>query len=140
MQKWMNTIKSDISEACKVQVDCLEDSESDSYDKNYMKEKANELVRLYKAMQEKLRTESYSEQIQVLTLVPDKWSRKYCSGYFNVFEYLAWTAHENKKVRGISAKPAPKKEKLSPVKTSSGNKRLWRWQFQWVGTWKERLC
>ena len=85
----MNIIKSDISEACKVQVDCLEDSESDSYDKNYMKEKANELVRLYKAMQEKLRTESYSEQIQVLTLVPDKWSQKYCSGYFNVFEYLA---------------------------------------------------
>ena len=67
MQKWMNTIKSDISEACKVQVDCLEDSESDSYDKNYMKEKAN--------------------------------------------EYLAWTAYENKKVRGISAKPAPKKGK-----------------------------
>ena len=111
MQKWMNTIKSDISEACKVQVDCLEDSESDSYDKNYMKEKANELVRLYKAMQKKLGTESYSEQIQVLTLVPDKWSRKYCSGYFNVFEYLAWTAHENKKVRGISAKPAPKNGK-----------------------------
>ena len=68
MQKWMNTIKSNISEACKVQVDCLEDSESDSYDKNYMKEKAN--------------------------------------------EYLAWTAYENKKVREISAKPAPKKGKI----------------------------
>ena len=40
----MNTIKSDISEACKVQVDCLEDSESDFYDKNNIREKANDLV------------------------------------------------------------------------------------------------
>ena len=37
----INTIKSDISEAYKVQVDCLEDSESDSYDENDIKGKAN---------------------------------------------------------------------------------------------------
>ena len=53
-----------------------------------MKEKANDLFRLHKAPQEKLRTASYSEQVQILTLVPDKWSRMYCSEYFNVFEYL----------------------------------------------------
>ena len=41
------------------------DSESDSYDKNNMKEKVNDLVRLYKAVQEKLKTASYSEQIQI---------------------------------------------------------------------------
>ena len=67
-----NSTKSNISEAGKVQVDCLEDSESDSYDKNSMKEKANELVRLHEAMQKKLKTASYSEQIQILTLVPNK--------------------------------------------------------------------
>ena len=61
------------------QVDCLEDLESDSYDKNDMKEKANNLVRLHEAMQEKLKTASYSAQIQILTLVADKWSRMYCS-------------------------------------------------------------
>ena len=33
----MTTLKSNISEAYKVQVDCLKDSESDSYDKNDMK-------------------------------------------------------------------------------------------------------
>ena len=44
----MNTIMSNISEACKVQFDCLEDSESGSCDKNEMKEKANDLVRLPK--------------------------------------------------------------------------------------------
>ena len=56
----MKTLKSDVSEANKVQVDCLKDSESDSCDKNDMKEKVDDLVRLHKAMQEKLKTASYS--------------------------------------------------------------------------------
>ena len=55
LDKVMNSIRSDISEAYKVQVDCLEDSESDSYDKNSMKGKANELVRLHDAMQKKIK-------------------------------------------------------------------------------------
>ena len=84
----MGTLKSDILEVYKVQVDCLKDSQSDSYDKHDMKEKANDLVRLHEAMQEKLKTVSYSENIQILNLVPDKWFRMYCSEYFNVFEYL----------------------------------------------------
>ena len=84
----MKTLKGNISEAYKVQVNCLKDSDSDFYDKNDMKEKVNDLVRLHKAMQEKLKTASYSEQIQILNLVPDKWSRIYSSRYFNIFEYL----------------------------------------------------
>ena len=63
--------------------------------------KRSDLVRLHKAMQEKLKLASYSEQIQILTLVPDKWSRMYCSECFNVFEYLVRTSHEIKKVGGI---------------------------------------
>ena len=51
----MKSLKSNISEAYKVQVDCLKDSESYSYDKNDMKEKMNE------EMQEKLKRASYSE-------------------------------------------------------------------------------
>ena len=51
--------------AYKVQVDCLKDSESDTYYKNDMKEKVNEFVRLLEAMQEKLKTASYSEQTQL---------------------------------------------------------------------------
>ena len=51
-----------------------------------MKQKANKLVRLHEAMQEKLKIALYSKQIQILTLVPDNWSRKYCSEYFNAFE------------------------------------------------------
>ena len=95
----------------------MKDSESDSYDENDMKEKVNDLVRLHKAMREKLKTASYAEQMQTLTLVPDKWSHMYCTEYFNVIEYLVWTSHEIKKVGGILAKPAPKKKKkLSPLK------------------------
>ena len=93
------------------------DSESGSYDKNDLKEKVNDLVRLYEAMQEKLKTASYSQEIQILTLVSawsnsmvsDKWSRMYCSEYFNVFEI--------KKVGGILAKPAPKKRKTITTET-----------------------
>ena len=39
--KATNTIKSDISEAYKVQFDCLGDSELHPYHENDMKEKAN---------------------------------------------------------------------------------------------------
>ena len=130
LNAFMEILKSDISEAYKVQVDYLKDSESD-YDKNDMKEKVNDLVMLQKAMHGKLKTASCSEQIQVLTSVPHKWSRMYCSVYFNVFENLVWTSHEIKKVGGILAKPSLKKRKIyHHWNTSSGNKRLWRWKFQ----------
>ena len=89
----------------------FENSESDSHDKNFKKDKAKDMVRLHKAIQEKLKTASYSEQIHILTLVPDKWSCMYCLEYFSVFEYLLWTSHEMKKVGGILAKPVPKKAK-----------------------------
>ena len=52
----MKTLKNNISEAYKVQVDCLKDSESDSYDKNDMKEEVDDSVRLHETMQEKLKT------------------------------------------------------------------------------------
>ena len=64
------------------------ESESDSYDKNDMQKKLNVLVRLHEVMQEKWKAESYSQPIQILILVPDKWSRTYCSEYFNILEYL----------------------------------------------------
>ena len=66
----------------------MNNSESDSYDKNDMQEKVNVLVWSHEAIQEKLKTVSYSEPIQILTLGPDKWPRMYCSEYFNIFEYL----------------------------------------------------
>ena len=89
----------------------MNNSESDSYDKNDMQKKVNVLVRLHKAMQEKSKTASYSEPIQILTLVPDKWSQMYCSEYFNIFEYLVLTSHEIKKLGEILAKRAPEKRK-----------------------------
>ena len=100
-----------------MQVDCLKDSEFNSYDKIDMKEKVNDFVRLHEATKENFKTASYYEQIQILTLVTDKWSQMYCSEYFNVFEYLVWTSHEIEKVGGILAKPAPKKGKTITTET-----------------------
>ena len=70
-QTFMKTLKGNISEAYKVQVDCLKDSDPDSYDKNDMTEEFNDLVRLHEAMQGKSKIASYLEQIQIPTLVPD---------------------------------------------------------------------
>ena len=64
----------------------MNNSESDSHHKNDMQEKVNASVRLHEALQEKLKTASYSERIQILTLVSDKWSRMYCSEYFDILE------------------------------------------------------
>ena len=86
LHTFLKTLKSKISETYTVQVDCLKDSESDSYNKNDVKEKVNDLARLHKAMKEKLKTASYSKRIQIRTLVPDKWSGMYYSEYFNVFK------------------------------------------------------
>ena len=88
LHAFMKTLKSNISKAPKGQVDGLNNSESYCYDKNDMQEKVNVLVTLQEATQVKLNTASYSEPVQFLTLVPEKWSRLYCSEYFNIFEYL----------------------------------------------------
>ena len=55
LHAFMKTLKSDISEAYKVQVDCLKIQSPILMIKNGMKEKVNDLVRLHKAIQEKLK-------------------------------------------------------------------------------------
>ena len=57
------------------------------YDRD-TKNKAKELGRLHAAMNEKLVTTLNTEKMQILTLVHDSWSQKYCSEYFGVSEYL----------------------------------------------------
>ena len=62
----MKTFKSNISEALKVQVHYLDNSESDSFDKNDMQKKVNVLVRLHEAMQEKSKTDHIQNQSRFL--------------------------------------------------------------------------
>ena len=50
------------------------------------KNKVEELDRLHAAMKEKLVTASNTEKLQILTLVPDSWSQKYCS--FRLFNSM----------------------------------------------------
>ena len=70
--------------------------------------KAAELERLHDGMREKLKTASYPEKIQILTLIPDKWSQKYASKQFDVSYYLIRTARQLKKVEN-SGKTCAKK-------------------------------
>ena len=58
----------------------------------------------------------YPEKIQILTLIPNKWSQEYASKQFDESEYSIRTAHELK-VGGILAKPAPHKGKTLPQET-----------------------
>ena len=76
-----------------------------------MQKKVNVLVRLNQPMQEKSKRASYSEPIQIRTLVPDKWSPMYCSECFNILEYFVSTSHEIKKVGEILANLLLKKGK-----------------------------
>ena len=80
------------------------------YDR-YTKNKAEELDRMHAAMKEKLVTASNTEKLQILTLVPDSWSRKYCSEHFRVSEYLIRSERELKQRKGILAQPSHKKGK-----------------------------
>ena len=69
LHAFMETLKRSIK-SIKVQVDCLNNSDSDFYDKNDMQKKVS--VRLHEAMQKNVKTASYSKPIQILTLVPNK--------------------------------------------------------------------
>ena len=50
----MKTLKNNISEACKVQVHYVKDSEPDYYDKNELTKKVNNLVRLHEQIEKSI--------------------------------------------------------------------------------------
>ena len=75
------------------------------------KNKAEELERLHAFMKEKQVTTSNTEKLQTLNLVSDSWSRKYCSEYFGVSEYLIRAARELQQRKGVLAQPSQKKGK-----------------------------
>ena len=116
LDKVVDTYKSTASEAYEVSKDVLDTSDTSVFEESDAQGKAAELERLHDAMMEKLKTTSYPEKIQILTLIPDK-SREYASKRFDVCEYLIWTARKLKKFGGILAKPAPKKSKTIPQET-----------------------
>ena len=76
-----------------------------------IKNRAEDLVGLQAAIKEKLFTASNTEKLQMLTLASDSWSRKYCSEYFGVSEYLIRSARELKQRKGILAQLSQNKGK-----------------------------
>ena len=100
LDKLVETLKTNISNAYSVAAATLDDSKSAAKnDEIYLR--PSQLDRLHKAMQEKL----------VICTISDACSRKYCTKCLSVSEYLVWTARELKKVDGILAKPSSKRGK-----------------------------
>eukprot|EP00112_Aurelia_sp_Birch-Aquarium-sp1_P006733 Seg1737.9 transcript_id=Seg1737.9/GoldUCD/mRNA.D3Y31 product="hypothetical protein" protein_id=Seg1737.9/GoldUCD/D3Y31 len=79
-----------------------------------LERKASDLDKLTEEMQEKLivGTSTYREKVQILTLVPESWTIKYASNYFEVSEYLIRQARELKRSSGILAIPEKKTGKI----------------------------
>ena len=86
LKKVLHMNNKKISVACNVYDKQIEELPP-IYDRD-TKNKAAELGRLHAAMKEELVTTSNTKKLQILTLNPDSWSRKYCSEYFLVSEYL----------------------------------------------------
>ena len=86
LKKVLNVYKENISAAYNV-LDIEIEEPSPIYDRD-TKNKVEELDRLHAAMKEKLVTTSNTEKLQILTLVLDSWSQKYCSEYFRVFDLI----------------------------------------------------
>ena len=114
--KVVDAYKSTIAEAYNVSKDVLDTSDS-VFEESDVQWKAAKLEQLRDAMREKLKTDSSAEKIQILTLIPDKWSRECAVKQFDVREYVILTAPGLKKVGGILAKPSPKKRKTLSQET-----------------------
>ena len=110
MERAVKVLKT-LSDAYVVSTDQLASSESVNVISE-TEQKASELDRLHNLMKQKLTTATYSEKIQILTLAPDSWSRRYCAEHFYVSEYLMRTARELKKAKEILLKPAQKQGKV----------------------------
>ena len=115
LDKVVDMYKSTIAEAYNVIKDVRDTSDS-AFEESDAQWKAAELERLHDAMREKLKIASSSEKIQILTLIPDKWSESMHQNNL-MSKYMIWTAHELNKVDGILAKLALKKGKTLPQET-----------------------
>ena len=113
----MDVYKSSLAEAYNVEEDEICEKNDSVFDESDLQFKSAELDRLHDLMREKLKNASYPQKIQILTLVPDKWSRELAAKQFGVSEYLIRTARDLKKVGGILAIPEPKRGKSLPQET-----------------------
>ena len=57
-----------------------------------------------------LEASNQREKIQLLTLIPDSWSREFAAKFFNVSEYSIRHARELKRAKGILAMPPKRKQ------------------------------
>ena len=113
LSKIVKKFKHGISSAYDIDVDDLNMDCSDKVvHSRENTQKGEELDKLYNAMREKLISASYPEKIQILTLIPDSWSRKKCAEFFDVSEYLVRVSRELKKKMECLRDPTQSKVKI----------------------------
>ena len=100
--------------ACAFKVDVKELNKPQIAENPNNATKVADLDKLTLSMKEKIKQADYKMKIQILTLTPESWSRKYASEYFEVSEYLIRIARTLKKYQGILAVPLNKIGKILP--------------------------
>ena len=112
----MDKFKTDLSQVYHIDSEEIPSTSTSTIDSAILF-KAQELDRLHNLIKEKLKVASFPEKVQLLTLVPDSWSRTYAAKEFSVSEYLIRKARELKHEKGILAVPNPKRGKTLLAET-----------------------
>ena len=83
----------------------VSDLQKDQLINTEIDKKATGLDRLTLLMKEKIKTSSFNEIVQILTMTPESWSREYAAKYFEVSEDLICKAHLLKSEKGAFSLP-----------------------------------
>ena len=111
----MDTVAKEISSVYDINKTSLSAESSCS---SHLSTKEHDLDILIHQIKEKLKvTELYRQKIQLLTLVPDSWTRIKASNYFEVSEYLVRAAMKLKQENGILSLPSQKLGKVVSIDT-----------------------
>ena len=110
LSKVVDTFKSNLLEVYSIEDVPAENSSSTL--------KAQDLDILLDDIKKKLINATYKEKIQLLTLTPDSWSRRFAAEFFNVSEYAIRTAQKLKEENGILAIPDSKTRNKLPPQTT----------------------
>ena len=98
----------------------VSDLQKDQLINTEIEKEAADLDRLTLLMKEKIKTSSFNEIVQILTMTPESWSREYAAKYFEVSEHLIRKARLLKSEKGVFSLP-----------TNKIGKKLSKWLSWW---------
>ena len=113
LKKVVGKLKEGVADAYQLDVNQLQDVTLPSTSTDASK--VADLDILTALMKEKIKNPNFNMKLQILTMTPESWSRKYAAEYFNVSEYLICKARKLKTQKGIMSLPTNKVGKKLPV-------------------------